>query len=211
MLRSTIVEITQALQPSLARTIRLFQSTIVEITQALQPGVPNTQTFIIYNSRNYLGIIARNCKTIRRLIYNSRNYLGIIAQSRSRSQPTSTIVEITQALQPCHHSGSDQLLSTIVEITQALQPRFLAKRILPHLQQQKLLRHYSLRPAGENSKEIYNSRNYLGIIAVGCVCHVLLYLQQQKLLRHYSHVKIVLGNILSTIVEITQALQPWYR
>ena len=51
----------------------------------------------IYNSRNYLGIIATGRHPRRRdHIYNSRNYLGIIAVSVARIfEILSTIVEIT--------------------------------------------------------------------------------------------------------------------
>ena len=51
----------------------------------------------IYNSRNYLGIIADDDQTCYSdPIYNSRNYLGIIAAKVVLfSETTSTIVEIT--------------------------------------------------------------------------------------------------------------------
>ena len=148
------------------RMSRLPISTIVEITQALQPPrsvLPSTE------------------------IYNSRNYLGIIAYTRADSvQPQSTIVEITQALQPVQlqnkrimnlqqqkllrhyshahlHFGTAE--STIVEITQALQPRKIKgltdiSTIVEITQ--------ALQPSCGIAMEhggIYNSRNYLGIIA----------------------------------------------
>ena len=51
---------------------------------------------IIYNSRNYLGIIARSALWMLSNIYNSRNYLGIIALRLVQAVTLlSTIVEIT--------------------------------------------------------------------------------------------------------------------
>ena len=51
----------------------------------------------IYNSRNYLGIIATEANILKPTkIYNSRNYLGIIAAKNGEMfYPASTIVEIT--------------------------------------------------------------------------------------------------------------------
>mgnify|MGYP004565783087 CR=1 FL=1 len=42
----------------------------------------NASMLLIYNSRNYLGIIAEYERVVRYVIYNSRNYLGIIASIR---------------------------------------------------------------------------------------------------------------------------------
>ena len=99
-------------------------------------------------------------------IYNSRNYYGIIARLNGiLYQLKSTIVEIIMALQPASNSGC----------------------FTTYLQQQKLLWHYSLYSNTQEIHNIYNSRNYYGIIARG----------------------IRLGKEgKSTIVEIIMALQP---
>ena len=194
--------------------IDVAKSTIVEITQALQPLAGFTGGSQIYNSRNYLGIIALSspsqsltlstiveitqalqpyqrigickdlqqqkllrhyspcCEHYTRLIYNSRNYLGIIAHCVRKVCPKlSTIVEITQALQPSKEPSQRapiynsrnylgiiaaylfvprKFRSTIVEITQALQPYNAVLPSYNNLQQQKLLRHYSLKHRNEH-------------------------------------------------------------
>ena len=98
----------------------------------------------------------------------------------------STIVEITQALQP-RPCIIKRLESTIVEITQALQPRALRLTRCDDLQQQKLLRHYSL--LSDN-----------GILTRSTIVEITQALQP-TMTEFWNCAQ-------STIVEITQALQP---
>ena len=128
------------------------------------PRQPHYIHLPIYNSRNYLGIIALPQKGERLGIYNSRNYLGIIAKISF----VRWCIDLQQQKLLRHYSPLRQSHrtdpSTIVEITQALQPVHGVEKLTT----------------------IYNSRNYLGIIAGTSSSRTWLNLQQQKLLRHYS-------------------------
>ena len=91
----------------------------------------------------------------------------------------------------------------------ALQPQGYAHYAYPHLQQQKLLWHYSPKRGHDADIHIYNSRNYYGIIAcydsetnrsASTIVEIIMALQPT----HAIFVKF----FLSTIVEIIMALQP---
>ena len=157
-------------------------------------------------------------------IYNSRNYIGFIAKRTSlHPRRRSTTVEIILALQPLNNPKTNQIYlqqqklywlyspngsalylkrSTTVEIILALQPKQQRQNDTRHLQQQKLYWLYSrtnssakvrvsttveiilaLQPAPDKGLlyAIYNSRNYIGFIAVFLIPLIFFNLQQQKL------------------------------
>ena len=141
----------------------------------------------------------------------------------------STIVEIIMALQPgmakerrdgylrqqkllWHYShllaGTIIRLSTIVEIIMALQPSVIFCVRLSDLRQQKLLWHYSRKRQQQEQNNIYDSRNYYGIIALQSHDATLQIYDS----RNYYGI-IARGcqggtSRRSTIVEIIMALQP---
>ena len=145
--------------------------------------------YLIYNSRNYLKLIAPTVQCRQwNLIYNSRNYLKLIA------------IGIKNNIKTIYNSRN--YLKLI-----ALNVRFI---VLPNLQQQKLFKAYSLTQSQAKYLSIYNSRNYLKLIATYEITSVygdiynsrnylkliarcprlsfrLWHLQQQKLFKAYSH------------------------
>ena len=133
---------------------------------ALQPSTAELLAIAIYNSRNYYGIIAcsrYSYKGIRSTIVEiimalqPKTFLSVhminlqqqkllwhYSRAHARAQRLgSTIVEIIMALQPSLTHGLMLSVSTIVEIIMALQPSPGALVSHFHLQQQKLLWHYS--------------------------------------------------------------------
>ena len=119
-------------------------STIVEIMFGLQPRRGTHKPFLIYNSRNYVWLIA-----IRTVAYKTVK---------------STIVEIMFGLQP-------HTLFQAVVIYLQQQKLCLAYSHIEiddeesHLQQQKLCLAYSPQSHWVCSLVIYNSRNYVWLIA----------------------------------------------
>ena len=80
---STIVEITSTYQPH-TQFSWTRKSTIVEITSTYQPVCNLADILQIYNSRNYIDLLATGISTYGIPIYNSRNYIDLLAPRPSR-------------------------------------------------------------------------------------------------------------------------------
>ena len=78
---STIVEIILAYQPHAKQKGANTLSTIVEIILAYQPRTQlSRQYYLIYDSRNYISLLALTPRTAEALyIYDSRNYISLLA------------------------------------------------------------------------------------------------------------------------------------
>ena len=99
------------------------------------------------------------------MIYDSRNYISLLAPCKFNTLiSVSTIVEIILAYQPCTLI-SLHALSTIVEIILAYQPLLFINVGVGYLRQQKLYQLISLMRLPLNNFSIYDSRNYISLLA----------------------------------------------
>ena len=102
----------------------------------------------------------------------------------------STIVEIIMALQPCLTLSCGRRGSTIVEIIMALQPINDDQESDEIYDSRNYYGIIAIRHKPSDAP-IYDSRNYYGIIALMQLPRYLDNLRQQKLLWHYSPMRIV--------------------
>ena len=164
-------------------------STIVEIPLAYQPGSSNTSGYGNLQQQKFHWLISRKTwKALSLPIYNSRNSIGLLAKSG-------------------HNSFIQR--STIVEIPLAYQPPASSALRTTNLQQQKFHWLISLGEVDVPPLRIYNSRNSIGLLAVSDGEERIFYLQQQKFHWLISQLLATGQSLLSTIVEIPLAYQPW--
>ena len=166
---------------------RLSISTIVEISFGLQPWVMVGMAAVIYNSRNFIWLIAASLIALRKSYLQQQKFH--LAYSPTTTQVfvySSTIVEISFGLQPQSEGNWIFSPSTIVEISFGLQPPNKNQQQQIYLQQQKFHLAYS-----QWGVEFTHG-----------------YLQQQKFHLAYSPFMAMKAIELSTIVEISFGLQP---
>ena len=142
---------------------------------------------MIYNSRNYQSLLARNSLRPMYLIYNSRNYQSLLACDSLQQERFDLQQQKLLELTSLSSRRVSMPGSTIVEIIRAYQPFFGSDIKYYNLQQQKLLEPTS-RPSSLELPSVH--------------------LQQQKLLEPTSLVNRHLQLFISTIVEIIRAYQP---
>ena len=164
--RSTIVEIMFGLQPLLYVGENFYYLQQQKLCLAysrctdLQEAVRSTIVEIMF------GLQPTFCGALFCLIYNSRNYVWLIAYFHlSALWVLSTIVEIMFGLQPFGRYAMHDVLSTIVEIMFGLQP--MKAQISPRISTIVEIM-FGLQPCWLTSPMccIYNSRNYVWLIAL---------------------------------------------
>ena len=146
----------------------LFDLLQQKLYQLISTTILIGSKILIYDSRNYISLLARVYRySSLSSIYDSRNYISLLAIILTIiAKYTSTIVEIILAYQPCAKTGY----------------------ILRYLRQQKLYQLISPHAKIRFILEIYDSRNYISLLAkdvtfVECGSN----LRQQKLYQLISH------------------------
>ena len=177
----------------------------------MKPASLNIEAYCIF-LRHYISLLANNYKSVRILFdLRQQKLYQLISQQEGKLEHREDLRQqkLYQliSLHFCHcqqvHNLRQQKLYQLISLFR------LRTRNAMNLRQQKLYQLISQPPTSLEYFRIYDSRNYISLLAtLSIYIFCLDDLRQQKLYQLISHYCLCVCFILSTIVEIILAYQP---